>query len=420
MAQVIDLIINHKKLDKDLFEVKDVDGDGNCYFRTLSLHFTQEQSYYQFFREQIYNAAKENLKDLKEFFISDEKDEIIGNNKIEGYVNKIKDNYFFAGNIEIYITTKIFNLNIVVYERSNTNEDFTQYALFTLGTSTKEFILINFENHNHYNLLIEKIIKVDINTFDKNKAAINQNDFKFNKTDENIIPKLYFQSEKNKDNSIYIYLGNNKNYYENLYRYLLSYEKAKFVTIDKETRIHWDKLQYPKDLFNVSTKQKIKDKKKYNYRMKALNYTIENKILYFTGYGRKNNYKLRVPFENEKYSILSFVHINNGHLGINRTYNKIKELGLFWETMLEDIKEFINNSSKCIMSKNGKFIKTKSKMIIAKDPLERIVIDGWELDIDIKNITHYNWVIDIVDHFSKFLMSIPVCNNDSQNILYIV
>jgi hypothetical protein len=27
-------------------------------------------------------------------------------------------------------------------------------------------------------------------------------------------------------------------------------------------------------------------------------------------------------------------------------------------------------------------------------------------------------VIDIVDHFSKFLMSIPVCNNDSQNILY--
>ena len=77
-------------------------------------------------------------------------------------------------------------------------------------------------------------------------------------------------------------------------------------------------------------------------------------------------------------------------MGINRTYNKIKELGLFWETMIEDIKEFINNCSKCIMAKNGKFIKPKTKMIIAKGHLERIVIDWWELDIDIKNITHYN------------------------------
>ena len=99
-------------------------------------------------------------------------------------------------------------------------------------------------------------------------------------------------------------------------------------------------------------------------------------------------------------------------MGINRTYNKIKELGLFWETMIEDIKEFINKYSKCIIAKNGKFIKPKSKIIMEKGPLERIAIDGWELDIDIKNITHYKWVIDIVD------MSIPVFNNDAQNILY--
>lgn len=110
---------------------------------------------------------------MKEFFISDEKDELIGNNKIEGYVNKIKDNYFFAGNIEIYITTKIFNLNIAVYQRSNTNEDFTQIALFTPGTSTKEYILINFENNIHYNLLIQKNSKENLNIYDKNKAAIN-------------------------------------------------------------------------------------------------------------------------------------------------------------------------------------------------------------------------------------------------------
>ena len=93
-------------------------------FSDIIFIFYTIQSYYEFFREQIYNGAKENLNDIKEFFISDKKDELIGNNKIEGYVIKIKDNYFFAGNIEIYITRKIFNLNIAAYERSNTNEDF--------------------------------------------------------------------------------------------------------------------------------------------------------------------------------------------------------------------------------------------------------------------------------------------------------
>lgn len=86
--------------------------------------------------------------------------------------------------------------------------------------------------------------------------------------------------------------------------------------------------------------------------------------------------------------------------------------------MIEDIKEFINKCSKRIIAKNGKFIKPKSKIIVTKDPSERIVIDGWESDINIKNITHYKWVIDIA-HFSKFLMSIPVFNNDAQNINYI-
>lgn len=41
--------------------------------------------------------------ELREFFISEDNDPALTNNKLEGYINKIKDNYFFAGNIEIYI-----------------------------------------------------------------------------------------------------------------------------------------------------------------------------------------------------------------------------------------------------------------------------------------------------------------------------
>ena len=53
MANDLELIKNHKNLNKELFAINDVDRDGNCYFRILSLYFTNDQSYYQFFRELI-------------------------------------------------------------------------------------------------------------------------------------------------------------------------------------------------------------------------------------------------------------------------------------------------------------------------------------------------------------------------------
>ena len=166
--------------------------------------------------------------------------------------------------------------------------------------------------------------------------------------------------------------------------------------------------------------QSTKDKKKYNYRVKARNYLIENNTLYFTGFAGKKNCKLRVPFLTEKNSIISNAHINNGHLGINRTIEKIKENGFFWECLMEDVKSFINNCVKCLQIINGKEIKVNPKVIITKGPLERVVADGWELDQDLKKITGYSWVIDLIDHFSKFLMSIPVKNNNADNILFCI
>ena len=86
--------------------------------------------------------------------------------------------------------------------------------------------------------------------------------------------------------------------------------------------------------------------------------------------------------------------------------------------MLDDVKEYISNCSKWILTKKGKNINQKVKKIIPLGPLERVVIDGWELDKDLKTLTGYSHVIDIIDHFSKYLLSIPVKNNNAQNILY--
>ena len=80
MNDINDLLKNHKTINKELVQIKDVIGDGNCYYRTLSLYFTNEESYYKFFREQIYLAAMNNINELKEFFLNNENDEILNNN----------------------------------------------------------------------------------------------------------------------------------------------------------------------------------------------------------------------------------------------------------------------------------------------------------------------------------------------------
>ena len=70
MADIKQIILSHKNLDKDLFDIKDVCRDGNCFYSTLSLYFTNDESYFKFFREQIYLAALNNKDGLKEFFLN--------------------------------------------------------------------------------------------------------------------------------------------------------------------------------------------------------------------------------------------------------------------------------------------------------------------------------------------------------------
>ena len=94
-------------------------------------------------------------------------------------------------------------------------------------------------------------------------------------------------------------------------------------------------------------------------------------------------------------------------------------MGYYWDYLSEDVKEYIDNCPQCIMAKKGIKIKPKAKVIITKGPLERIVVDGWELDEELKSITGFNWVIDLIDHFSKFVMCIPIKNNNA-NIYYFV
>ena len=40
--------------------------------------------------------------------------------------------------------------------------------------------------------------------------------------------------------------------------------------------------------------------------------------------------------------------------------------------------------------------------------------------MNLKKITGFNWVIDLIDHFSKFLMSEPIIKNNADNEYYLL
>ena len=291
MEKIFKDIKEHKSLNKDICEVIDVGRDGNCFYRSLSKYFTKDESYYNFFIKQIYSAALVNFEYLKEFFYTDQADTILVNNKIDGYVDKIKEDGFFAGIIELYLEVKILNINIAVYERNNTTEDFKQYAFFEPDSGTKEIIIINLENRAHYNIINIHNLNKDENFYTKNNNDIKKENFCKNKKQSKNASFHLKSNDEIKDITSFVSIGDNKYFYNDLYIYLKTLEKATYKEKNGISFIKWNLVKYPDSLINSNMNQNTKNKKKYNYRQKANNYTIENNKLYFTGHENKNNVK---------------------------------------------------------------------------------------------------------------------------------
>ena len=64
-----------------------------------------------------------------------------------------------------------------------------------------------------------------------------------------------------------------------------------------------------------------------------------------------------------------------------------------------------------------KTVNLPEKPIISNGPRDEIQMDLWYLLPDIKNICEYKYVIDIVDHFSKWIWSYPVKSKTSEEAL---
>ena len=181
----------------NIFEFKSA-RDGNCWYRTLLNYFIGKQYNHKVFRRLIYEATKNNKENLLLFFLEDcqETDDIIENMKIENYIEEIKKDKFYAGNIELAISSILFNFNISLYIDENSADTFyTHYMNIWKDINDDDIMLVLFTNNIHYFLLSEKkqLNKQDKIKYEKMKIPIialknNKNKFNFkNKIPPNLL-----------------------------------------------------------------------------------------------------------------------------------------------------------------------------------------------------------------------------------------
>ena len=133
----------------------------------------------------------------------------------------------------------------------------------------------------------------------------------------------------------------------------------------------------------------------------------------------KNNKDLwlYIPYAEEVVAILNFLHYNNNHLKRDSMLKKIKEMVFSWNGMTANIEDSIHKYGVCYSISNTQKLSKKPKIIITYGPFRRYQADIWYLLDDLKIGHDFLYVLDIIDHYSKWLYSFLLKNNSADMVL---
>jgi len=150
--QLYQKILNHENISKDMIDIKDVEGDGNCFYRAISQFLLNNELFHQSIRDEIFKRAKKRDKnDLKGINLLENT-----NLSATNYINNMQFDGGFAGDYEISIAHKLYNINIAVYRFKDDNDlSFIKFYNDD-GNNNKNLLILVYINDNHYQLAYYK------------------------------------------------------------------------------------------------------------------------------------------------------------------------------------------------------------------------------------------------------------------------
>ena len=125
-----------------------------------------------------------------------------------------------------------------------------------------------------------------------------------------------------------------------------------------------------------------------------------------------------IPFIFELNNIFYNAHILlNIHCTFKKSKKNILEGDFYYEGITADLKNYIVNCERCQATRGLKPVQVPEYPIISNGPHDEYQMDLWYLPKDMLPYTDYKYVMDIVDHFSKWIWSYPLKNKDAYNSL---
>ena len=377
------------------FELEDVEGDGNCGYRALALQLYEDENYHYKIREDIYNYLKLNSSNFSHLNFQID-GSIIGSDE---YIEKVKFDGFWMGDLEISVINKIYEATLYIYEL---REDQNFYLLSKYGDindGTKLFLNLCFVNNNHYNVLYEtKGGNLKINKRKLNEEYIE----KLKKKNLKFVKDLEIQLEYVKDKRTITY--------EDILNFLKSKEKT-------------GNGVYPDYIYKITDKNRRKNKKK-DFKDSIEDYFIDKNTgrlkIKFNNTNIKNKiYKeYFIPYQIEKNNLIKNLHERTIHKGQNSLYELVKQENFWWCGIYEDVKEYIKNCPICQQIHKNVGRKPQIKQIITKGPRERYVVDLVDINEEINdNKKLYKYILNIIDHYSKLVGSYLLKHKSANEVL---
>ena len=414
-----DLVNNNQNINANQIKIIKVLGDGNCFYRCLSYFFLQSPDYYNEFKQLIIEWIDNNYEQYVNFFGDDEKHNLSKEEIAEKEFKDIKSKDSWGSDYTISIICLLLNIEIAVYINDG-SDVFKPYHYFKIyNNNQNELMILSFHNSNHFDLiysihenienhiLYEKLNDININPIiDKNKIKVSGTEFK----------NIYVET-KNRA-SLY--------FYDEIANYLLSIQNHKEeiqALCIQNPNWHYNQilslipLKYPKRLEGNDTSV---NEKRYTFRKNCLNYKLDkfNRLCILNPLNKENEKEkyYKIPFIHEKNIIITENHANYNHCGKSNTYDNIIKNNWYWYGITRDIQDLINICPICSHPNKYKKLKGKPKIIIENGPHYRYVADLWTIPKVIAEKVKCNYILDIVDHFSKWYYGYTLITKEAQEV----
>lgn len=127
---------------------------------------------------------------------------------------------------------------------------------------------------------------------------------------------------------------------------------------------------------------------------------------------KQKTYQYVVP-ESLRMAVLKGIHDDAGHQGQQRSLGLARQR-FYWDTMEKDVKDYVHNCKRCIVSKSPEpEARAPLVSITTSSPLELVCIDFWSAE------DHNNKSVDVLvvtDHFTKLACAYPCSNQSAKTV----